>query len=173
MRAEDDGLFAVNPLGTAGVVENFDGFVVEIDEVGVGADEVAEVVGQEVLGEGVAVAAGGPAGGEAGGAGVVGDANGVGAVVEEEAVGDSGDGACIGGDGALDGGVFVGDAGGDDGGVAEAGLETDGDLVVLVGELVAPGGDGGVGDEEDGDGLKDGPLPAKPGKALRRRLKTM
>ena len=48
--AEDDGLFAVNPLGTAGVVEDFDGFVVEIDEVGVGADEITEVVGQEVLG---------------------------------------------------------------------------------------------------------------------------
>ena len=48
------------------------------------------MVGEEIAGEGFAVLAGGPAGGQAGGAGVVGDADGVGAEVEEEAVADGG-----------------------------------------------------------------------------------
>ena len=55
--------FAVNPLGSGGVGDDMGCFLVEVGEVGVVVDEVTEVVGEEVAGEGFAVLVGRPAGG--------------------------------------------------------------------------------------------------------------
>jgi hypothetical protein len=63
VRADGDLGFAVNPLGSGGVGDDVGCFLVEVGEVGIVVDEVTEVVGEEVSGEGFAVLAGGPAGG--------------------------------------------------------------------------------------------------------------
>ena len=63
MGAEGDGGFAMDPLGSGGVGHDVGCFVVEAGEVSVVIDEITEVVGEEVTGEGFAVLAGGPAGG--------------------------------------------------------------------------------------------------------------
>ena len=60
--AEGDSGFAVDPLGSRGVGDDVGGFAVEAGEVAVIVDEIAEVVGEEVAGEGFAVLVGGPAG---------------------------------------------------------------------------------------------------------------
>jgi len=80
--AEGDSGFAVDPLGSGGVGDDVGGLAVGGGEVAIVVDEVAEVVGEEVAGEGFPALAGGQGKRKAGSVGVVGDADGMGVSAE-------------------------------------------------------------------------------------------